>query len=91
MLEVGNGPAVLFLQGGPIAGATWAYVAAHVRDVRCLLLDRPGTGLGPARAAVPGVDELPRYVEQLTHEVLDIERRVAGEHDTVDAVVQRSR
>ena len=71
VLEVGEGPPVLFLHGGPIAAATWAYVAARLREVRCLLLDRPGTGLSPAPAAVPGVDELPRYVEQLTRDVLD--------------------
>lgn len=71
VLEVGEGPGVLFLHGGPIAAATWAYVAAQLREVRCVLLDRPGTGLSPAPAAVPGVDELPGYVGQLTRDVLD--------------------
>lgn len=71
VLEIGSGPPVLFLHGGPIAAATWAYVAAQLPDLRCLLLDRPGTGLSPAPAAIPRVDELPLYVEALTRDVLD--------------------
>lgn len=43
--EVGAGPPVLFLHGGPNAGSTWAHLAAALLHRRCLLLDRPGTGL----------------------------------------------
>jgi 2-hydroxy-6-oxonona-2,4-dienedioate hydrolase len=43
--EVGEGPPVLFLHGGPNAGSTWAPLVAHLDGLRCLLVDRPGTGL----------------------------------------------
>jgi 2-hydroxy-6-oxonona-2,4-dienedioate hydrolase len=46
VLETGQGPAALFLHGGPGAAAPiWAYLAARLPQLRCLLLDRPGTGL----------------------------------------------
>jgi pimeloyl-ACP methyl ester carboxylesterase len=43
--EVGEGPPVLFLHGGPNAGSTWAPLVTHLVGLRCLLVDRPGTGL----------------------------------------------
>ncbi len=43
--EVGEGPPALFLHGGPNSGSTWAPLLEHVDGFRCLLLDRPGTGL----------------------------------------------
>ena len=45
VLVAGEGDPVLFLTGGPDAGASWAYAAAKLSGVRALLLDRPGTGL----------------------------------------------
>lgn len=45
VLEVGDGEPVLFLHGGPNAGSTWAPLVAHLGGYRCLLVDRPGTGL----------------------------------------------
>jgi 2-hydroxy-6-oxonona-2,4-dienedioate hydrolase len=45
VLEVGHGEPALFAQGGPNAGSTWAPLVAHLGDFRCLLVDRPGTGL----------------------------------------------
>src|SRR5919206_1734896 len=67
----GEGPPVLFLHGGPNAAATWSYVASRAPGLRCLMLDRPGTGLSTAPVAVPRVRDLPRYVEHLTRDVLD--------------------
>jgi 2-hydroxy-6-oxonona-2,4-dienedioate hydrolase len=44
--EVGEeGPPVLFIHGGPNSGSTWAPLVARLRGLRCLVLDRPGTGL----------------------------------------------
>ena len=43
--EVGDGPAALFIHGGPNSGSTWAPLLEHVDGLRCLPLDRPGTGL----------------------------------------------
>lgn len=43
--EVGDGAPVLFIHGGPNSGSTWAPLIEHIEDMRCLVLDRPGTGL----------------------------------------------
>jgi pimeloyl-ACP methyl ester carboxylesterase len=43
--EVGEGPPALFLHGGPNAGSTWVPLVTHLDGLRCLLVDRPGTGL----------------------------------------------
>jgi 2-hydroxy-6-oxonona-2,4-dienedioate hydrolase len=43
--EVGEGEPVLFVHGGPNSGSTWAPLVRHLDGFRCLLLDRPGTGL----------------------------------------------
>jgi len=45
MLEFGKGAPVLFVHGGPNACSSWAPLAAHLPDFRCLVLDRPGCGL----------------------------------------------
>jgi 2-hydroxy-6-oxonona-2,4-dienedioate hydrolase len=46
VLEVGEGPAALFVHGGPGgAGPIFAHLAARLPRLRCLLVDRPGTGL----------------------------------------------
>lgn len=42
---VGDGDPVLFVHGGPNAGSTWAPLVGHLEGFRCLLVDRPGTGL----------------------------------------------
>jgi 2-hydroxy-6-oxonona-2,4-dienedioate hydrolase len=48
--EVGEGEPVLFIHGGPNAGATWVPLVQHLRGFRCLLVDRPGTGLSDPHA-----------------------------------------
>lgn len=71
VLETGEGDPVVFLHGGPMAAATWAYVVAELHDVRAILLDRPGCGLSEAPNPIPDSTTLPTYVEQLTEDVLD--------------------
>ena len=71
VLEAGAGEPALFLHGGPMAAGTWAYVAAALRGVRAILLDRPGCGLSSPPPVVPDHTTLPGYVEQLTADVLD--------------------
>ena len=71
VLDVGDGAPVLFLTGGPAAAATWSYVAAAAKGLRCLLLDRPGTGLSSPAPKVPDVHTMPRYVVDLTSDALD--------------------
>jgi pimeloyl-ACP methyl ester carboxylesterase len=43
--EIGQGPPVLFLHGGPAVGSVFAPIAARLGDFRCLVIDRPGCGL----------------------------------------------
>lgn len=43
--EVGEGEPVLFIHGGPNSGSTWAPLIEHFDGFRCLMVDRPGTGL----------------------------------------------
>ena len=71
VLSVGTGEPVLFLSGGPDAGATWAHAAAGMTGSRCLMLDRPGTGLSDRLDEPPNVSTLPHYVADLTVDVLD--------------------
>lgn len=71
VLDHGEGPPVVFLHGGPNAAATWSYVAAATRGLRCLLVDRPGCGLSDAPATVPDHTTLADYVSRLTIDLLD--------------------
>jgi 2-hydroxy-6-oxonona-2,4-dienedioate hydrolase len=71
VLEVGAGPPVLFVHGGPgAAGSSWSHLAARLPQFRCLLLDRPGTGLSDPH---PLDDALAvrREAETLVADVLD--------------------
>lgn len=45
LLDVGDGPAIVFLHGTMTAGACWLDLAARFPDFRCILLDRPGCEL----------------------------------------------
>jgi 2-hydroxy-6-oxonona-2,4-dienedioate hydrolase len=67
--EVGEGPPVLFLHGGPNAGSTWAPLVAHLDGLRCLLVDRPGTGLSAPYPIT--VSNLPRIGARFVPELLD--------------------
>lgn len=71
VLEVGEGPATLFLHGGPGAAAPiWAYLAARLPQLRCLLVDRPGTGLSDAHP-LSDPAAVRRECETLVADVLD--------------------
>ena len=67
--EVGDGPAVLFIHGGPNSGSTWAPLLEHVDGLRCLLLDRPGTGLSDSVRW--HADDLNHLASGLVADVLD--------------------
>jgi 2-hydroxy-6-oxonona-2,4-dienedioate hydrolase len=43
--EVGEGPPALFVHGVMTAGTAFATLVAGVKDLRCVVLDRPGCGL----------------------------------------------
>lgn len=67
--EVGTGEPALFIHGGPNSGSTWAPMIEHMAGYRCLIVDRPGTGLSEPYP----VDRttLPVYGSQLVGDVLD--------------------
>lgn len=66
--EVGEGEPVLFIHGGPNAGSTWAFLTEHLDDYRCLLVDRPGTGLSDPYEVGP--DNLAWYGSVFVGDVL---------------------
>jgi pimeloyl-ACP methyl ester carboxylesterase len=68
--EVGEGEPVVFVHGGPNSGSTWAPLVAHLDGFRCLLLDRPGTGLSDPLPD-PGLDALIRFSETVLGDLLD--------------------
>jgi len=69
--ELGEGPPTVFLHGGPGAsGAVWAYLAARLSQVRCILVDRPGTGLSDAYP-IRHHAELRPHSERFLAELLD--------------------
>jgi pimeloyl-ACP methyl ester carboxylesterase len=72
VLEVGEGPTVVFVHGASNAGTSWASLAARLPDFRCVLLDRPGCGLSePLTARLDDVARLERFADGLIVDVLD--------------------
>lgn len=71
LMELGEGPPVLFLPGAPNAGATWAPLVQHFDGFRCLILDRPGTGLSEPLPRVPSPEDLLALGDTLVSDVLD--------------------
>lgn len=69
VLEVGAGPPVLFIHGGPNAASTWAPLVGHLDGFRCLMVDRPGTGLSEPYDCT--VDNLPGFGARFVGDVLD--------------------
>jgi pimeloyl-ACP methyl ester carboxylesterase len=70
--ELGEGPAVLFLHGGSTCGTSWADLAVRMPGFRCVLLDRPGTGLSdPLRSPVTALETLAGLADVLVADTLD--------------------
>ena len=69
ILEAGEGEPVLFLHGGPNAGSTWAQLIGHLEGFRCLVVDRPGTGLSEPVRLRHG--NLPEIGARFVGDVLD--------------------
>ncbi len=70
--EIGSGAPVLFVHGGSTCGTSWADLAAALPGYRCLLLDRPGTGLSdPLPASVDDLAGLEALGAALVPDVLD--------------------
>ena len=72
VLEFGEGEPTLFVHaGGPNSGSTWIQVAARVSGLRCLLLDRPGSGLSATLPEPVRPHNLRHFAETLIVDVLD--------------------
>lgn len=69
VLEVGAGEPLLFVHGAPNAASTWAPLVARLDGYRCLLVDRPGTGLSEPFPIRPA--NLAAIGERFVGDVLD--------------------
>ena len=65
---VGEGPPVLFLHGGPNAGSTWAPIVPYLGGFKCLIVDRPGTGLSDPHVLT---DDVHGFARSFPIQVLD--------------------
>lgn len=72
VIDVGEGPTVLFIHGGSASGANWAPLVARLDGFRCLLLDRPGCGLSaPLDADLSDLARFGDVADVLVADVLD--------------------
>lgn len=71
--EVGEGPPLVLLHGGSIAGTSWATLAGALEGIRCVLVDRPGCGLSDPIVGGPLQDlrSVEAYADRLLGELLD--------------------
>jgi 2-hydroxy-6-oxonona-2,4-dienedioate hydrolase len=69
--EVGHGPPVLFIHGVATSGVSWAGLAARAAGFRCLILDRPGTGLSRPLGRPVDPQTLAEMGDVLVADVLD--------------------
>jgi pimeloyl-ACP methyl ester carboxylesterase len=70
--ELGDGPPVVFVHGGSTSGTSWADLVAALPMFRCLVIDRPGTGLSePLPGPVRRIDELRQLADRFIPDVLD--------------------
>ncbi len=67
--EVGDGEPVIFVHGGPSAGTTWAPLVAEMAGLRCIVVDRPGTGLSPSLPITAA--ELGPFADDFVIDLLD--------------------
>ncbi len=71
VLEVGGGPAVIFVHGGNISGSSWAGLVARLSGFRCILVDRPGCGLSPSLVTPVRAEGLDQFAETFFLDLLD--------------------
>ena len=69
--ELGDGPPVLFIHGATTSGISWAGLVARIEGFRCLVLDRPGTGLSKPLARRIDATSLPAVADTLIPDILD--------------------
>jgi pimeloyl-ACP methyl ester carboxylesterase len=69
--ELGEGPPVLFIHGASTSGASWAALATRFPGYRCIVLDRPGTGLSKPITRRIDATSLAEIADTLVADVLD--------------------
>ena len=70
--DVGRGPVLLFVHGGPAWSFTWRGLTARLSDAfRCVAPDLPGFGQSPAPAKSLGLSDYARSVQRFV-ETLDL-------------------
>ena len=69
--ETGQGPPVLFIHGANTSGASWIALASKLSEVRCLILDRPGTGLSAPVSGRLDVQRVNQLGDTIVGDVLD--------------------
>lgn len=71
VVELGDGPPVLFIHGANTSGVSWATLAARLDGFRRIVLDRPGTGLSDPLPRPLNERTLPSFGDTLVVDVLD--------------------
>jgi haloalkane dehalogenase len=80
--DVGHGPVLLFVHGGPAWSFTWRGLIARLSDAfRCVALDLPGFGSSPAQAERFGLRDYARSVQSFV-ETLDLRAATLVANDT---------
>lgn len=69
--EVGAGPPILFVHGANTSGASWIALSARLPDFRCLIVDRPGTGLSVPLSGRLDAERVARLGDDFVADVLD--------------------
>jgi 2-hydroxy-6-oxonona-2,4-dienedioate hydrolase len=69
--EIGEGPPVLFIHGASTSGASWAGLVARFPGYRCIVLDRPGTGLSKPITRRIDATSLAEIADTLVADILD--------------------
>lgn len=72
VVTAGDGPPVLFVPGTMSTGVAFAGIVGHMPDYRCIMIDRPGTGLSPNLPGPPKTMEAQQHAaDNLLADVLD--------------------
>jgi 2-hydroxy-6-oxonona-2,4-dienedioate hydrolase len=69
--EIGEGPPILFIHGASTSGASWASLVARFPGYRCIVLDRPGTGLSKPITRRIDVTSLAEIADTIVPDILD--------------------
>ena len=69
--EVGEGTPILFLHGASNSGSSWATLVARLGGFRCLMVDKPGTGLSDPFPKTFDLESLKSFADGYVPDILD--------------------